>query len=107
MNYVVAARAKGVPEHDVLYRHALRNALLPVITVAGIQIGLMVGGVVLTEGVFSWPGVGSLLIMAVSYRDYPLVTGIFLITAISVAVSNLVADMVYAMVDPRIRTGIA
>jgi len=107
MNYIVAARAKGVSEHDVLYRHALRNALLPVITIAGIQIGLMVGGVVLTEGVFSWPGVGSLLIMAVSYRDYPLVTGIFFITAISVAVSNLVADMVYAMVDPRIRTGIA
>ena len=105
MNYVVQARAKGVRQRDVLYHHALKNALLPIITVAGIQIGLIVGGVVLTESVYSWPGIGSLLIMAVSYRDYPLVTGIFLITAISVAISNLAADIIIGLVDPRIRTG--
>lgn len=104
MNYIVQARAKGVSEHDVLYRHALKNALLPIITVAGIQIGLIVGGVVLTESVYSWPGMGSLLILGVSYRDYPLVTGIFLITAISVAVSNLAADIIYSIIDPRVRT---
>jgi len=104
MNYIVQARAKGVSEKDILNRHALRNALLPVITVAGIQIGYAVGGVVLTENVFSWPGIGTLLVLAVSYRDYPLVTGIFLISAISVAVANLIADMIYGIVDPRIKT---
>jgi len=107
MNYIIQARAKGVNERNVLYHHALKNALLPIITVAGIHIGLIVGGVVLTESVYSWPGIGSLLVMAVSYRDYPLVTGIFLMTAVSVAISNLAADIVCAMVDPRIRTGAA
>ena len=105
MNYILQARAKGVPEKQILRKHALKNALLPIITVAGIQIGLMVGGVVLTESVFSWPGIGSLLVLAVSYRDYPLVTGIFLFTSISVALSNFAVDIIYAIVDPRIRTG--
>lgn len=104
-NYIVGARSKGVPERAILYRHALKNALLPIITVAAIQIGLMVGGVVLTEGVFSWPGVGQLLIQAVGYRDYILVTGIFLLTAVSVSIANFAADIVYAIIDPRIRTG--
>ena len=105
MNYILQARAKGVPEKQILRKHALKNALLPIITVAGIQIGLMVGGVVLTESVFSWPGIGSLLVLAVSYRDYPLVTGIFLFTSVSVAISNFAVDIIYAIVDPRIRTG--
>ncbi len=104
-NYIVGARAKGVPERTLLYKHALKNALLPIVTVAAIQIGLMVGGVVLTEGVYSWPGVGQLLIQAVRYRDYTLVTGIFLITAVSVSIANLAADIIYAIIDPRIRTG--
>lgn len=105
MNYIVQARAKGVSERTILHRHALKNALLPVITVAGIELGLAIGGVILTEATFSWPGVGSLLIQAVSHRDYSLVTGIFLMTAISVSVANFVADMIYAWIDPRIRTG--
>ncbi len=104
-NYIIGARAKGVPERILLYKHALKNALLPIVTVAAIQIGLMVGGVVLTEGVFSWPGVGQLLIQAVGYRDYMLVTGIFLITAVSVSIANFAADIIYAIIDPRIRTG--
>ncbi|MEM2066148.1 MAG: ABC transporter permease [Candidatus Caldarchaeum sp.] len=103
MNYVVLAQAKGVPENKILLKHALKNALLPLITVLAIQLGLMVGGVVFTETIFSWPGVGSLLIQAVSYRDYPLVTGIFIFTSAAVALANFIADIVYMIVDPRIR----
>jgi len=104
MNFILLAHAKGVPEKIVLRRHALRNALLPVVTVLAIQLGLMVGGVVFTETIFSWPGVGSLLIQAVNYRDYPLVTGIFIFTSAAVALANLLADIVYVIIDPRIRT---
>lgn len=103
MNYIFLARAKGLPEKVVIFKHALRNALLPVVTVAGIQVGLLVSGVVITESIFSWPGVGSLLIQAVFARDYPLVTGIFVITGVAVAISNLIADIVYGIIDPRIR----
>lgn len=105
MNYIFQARAKGLEERDIIYKHALRNALLPIVTVASIQIGLLVSGVVLTESIFSWPGVGSLLVQAVFARDYPLVTGIFVITGVAVALSNLAADIIYAIIDPRIRTG--
>lgn len=104
-NYVMMARAKGAGERRVLINHALRNALLPVVTVASIQLGLIVTGAILTENIFSWPGIGSLLIQAVNYRDYALVTGIFVITAISVAAANLLADIIYGVIDPRIKTG--
>lgn len=104
MNYIILAQAKGVPENKILRKHALKNALLPIITVLAIQLGLMVGGVVFTETIFSWPGVGSLLIQAVNYRDYPLVTGIFIFTSAAVALANFIADIVYMVVDPRIRT---
>jgi peptide/nickel transport system permease protein len=104
MNYVTMARAKGVSERRILTVHALRNALLPIVTVVGVQLGLIVTGAVLTENIFSWPGIGTLLIQAVEYRDFPLVTGIFIFTAISVAISNLAADIVYGIVDPRIRS---
>jgi len=104
MNYVTMARAKGVSERRTLTVHALRNALLPIVTVAGVQLGLIVTGAVLTENIFSWPGIGTLLIQAVEYRDFPLVTGIFIFTAISVAIANLAADIVYGIVDPRIRS---
>ncbi|MDG6933632.1 MAG: ABC transporter permease [Nitrososphaerota archaeon] len=105
MNYITMARAKGVPEGRVIRVHALRNALLPIVTVAGVQLGLIVTGAVLTENIFSWPGIGTLLIQAVEYRDFALVTGIFIITAISVAAANLAADIIYGLVDPRIRSG--
>jgi len=103
MNYVLLARAKGIPNSRILRHHVLKNALLPLITVLAIQLGLMVGGVVFTETVFSWPGVGSLLVQAVYYRDYPLVTGIFIFTSAAVSLANFVADLVYFMIDPRIR----
>lgn len=104
MNYILLAYAKGLPDRLILRRHALKNALLPIITVLAIQLGLMVGGVVFTESVFSWPGVGTLLVQAVNYRDYPLVTGIFIFTSATVALANLIADIVYMIIDPRIRT---
>ncbi len=102
MNFILAARAKGVPERILLRRHGLRNALLPVITVAGIQFGVMVAGVVLTETVFAWPGIGRLLYDAVAFRDYPLIMGTFVIVSFSVVIANLIADILYAFVDPRI-----
>jgi len=102
MNFMLAARAKGVPEKELLRRHALRNALLPIITVAGIQFGVAISGVVLTETVFAWQGVGRLLYDALLFRDYPLVMGIFIFVSISVVIANLIADILYALVDPRI-----
>jgi len=105
-NYIVAAIAKGIPRRRVIYRHALRNALIPIVAVAGSQFGQVVAGAVLTETIYSWPGIGTLLVQAVSYRDYPLVTGIFVFTAIAVSISNLVADIIMARIDPRVRAGI-
>jgi len=102
-NFIITARAKGVKEHDVVYKHALRNSLLPVVTSLGVQFGVMIAGVVLTETVYAWPGMGSLLTDAVFYRDYPLVTGIFIFVTITVIVANLVTDLVYTILDPRIR----
>jgi peptide/nickel transport system permease protein len=105
-NFILAAKAKGLPQDRILYRHALRNALIPIVAVAGVQFGIVVSGVVLTETVYSWPGMGSLLVQAVSYRDYPLVTGILVITSLAVAVSNFIADLIIAYLDPRVRTQI-
>jgi len=105
-NYIVAAIAKGIPKRRVVYRHALRNALIPIIAVAGSQFGQVVAGAVLTETIYSWPGIGTLLVQAISYRDYPLVTGIFIFTAVAVSISNLVADIIMARIDPRVRAGI-
>lgn len=101
--YVTTARAKGLREYSVVLRHAFRNALLPVITIIGLALPEMVGGAVITETVFTWPGMGSLLIDAVNGRDYPLIMGISLAVAFSVLLSNLITDVVYAWADPRIR----
>jgi len=101
-NFMMAARAKGVPENKVLRLHGLRNALLPIITVAGIQFGLMVSGVVLTETVFAWPGIGRLLYDGLLFRDYPLIMGVFVFVSLTVVFANILADIVYALVDPRI-----
>jgi peptide/nickel transport system permease protein len=101
--YVTTARAKGMREHSVVLRHAFRNALLPVLTVIGLALPEMVGGAVITETVFTWPGMGSLLIDAVNGRDYPLIMGISLSVAVAVLLANLVTDIAYALVDPRIR----
>lgn len=102
-NYVIGAIAKGLPRKVVLYRYALRNALIPIIAVAGSQFGQIIAGAVLTETIYSWPGMGTLLVQALSYRDYPLITGILIFTGIAVAISNFVADLIMARIDPRVR----
>jgi peptide/nickel transport system permease protein len=102
LDFVKTARAKGVPEHRILRRHVLRNALLPVITLAGIQAGQLVGGAVLTETVFAWPGIGRLMFDALLQRDYNLLLGIFFISSAMVVLFNLITDVLYTFVDPRI-----
>ncbi len=102
-DYVRTARAKGAPMRRVLAKHALRNALLPVMTVIGLQFGALIGGAVLTETVFSWPGVGRLLVDSIFSRDYAVVQGVVLMLAVGFIIVNLLVDLLYAYVDPRIR----
>lgn len=103
--FVLTARAKGLRERDILFRHVLRNALLPVVTVLALDFGFMVSGTLLVEIVFSWGGMGTLIYDAVLARDYPLLHGCFLIISICVLVANFLADVAYAALDPRIRGG--
>jgi peptide/nickel transport system permease protein len=102
-DYLVVARAKGLPEWKVVLKHALRNALIPIITVMGLQIGALLSGAIITENVFSWPGIGTLLINAIEARDYPLVQGCVLFIALSYVSVNLLTDLFYGWMDPRIR----
>jgi ABC-type dipeptide/oligopeptide/nickel transport system permease component len=102
-DYVRTARAKGVPESGVLFRHALRNALIPILTILGLQFGTLLAGTIVTETIFSWPGIGHLTVQAINARDYPLLQGCILLIAVSYVVVNLLTDMVYAVVDPRVR----
>ncbi len=104
-DYIRTARAKGLSERVVTYRHALRNTLVPVITVQGLQFGTLLGGAVLTESVFSWPGLGRYLVDAIFLRDYPVVQAAILVIAVGFIIINLIVDLVYALVDPRIRYG--
>lgn len=104
-DYVQTARSKGLHERAVVYGHALRNALLPVITVVGLQFGTLLGGAVLTETVFGWPGMGQLLVDSIFARDYPMVQGITLTFSTLFILVNLVVDLLYAYVDPRIHYG--
>jgi len=104
-DYVITARAIGYPQKVVYRRFVLRNALLPTITIAGLQLGMTFGGALLTETVFSWPGMGQLMYQAVFQRDYPVLMGVFLLTSICVAVVTLLTDLAYAAADPRIRVG--
>ena len=103
LDYVRTARSKGLPERVVVYRHALKNALMPVVTVVGLQIGHMFGGSVIVESIFNWPGVGNFLIKAIIERDYPVVQGVVLIIAGLFMLINLATDLFYAVLDPRIR----
>ena len=103
--YVRTARAKGVPERRVTFHHALRNALIPVVTVAGVQLGYIVGGIVVVEDVFTLPGVGRLLLDAIFQRDYPVVQGVILLLAAAFMTLNLAVDLLYALIDPRLRRG--
>ena len=102
MEYVQTARAKGLSERDVIYGHALKNAMIPVVTVVGLQFGILLGGAVLTESVFAWPGVGRLLVDSILSRDYPVVQGTVLVLAATFVVINLIVDLLYAVLDPRI-----
>ncbi len=105
-DYITTARAKGLPERVVIYRHALRNALLPLITILGLSIPGLIGGSVIFESIFAIPGVGQLMWSAVMARDYPVLMGNLVIVAILTLLGNLLADIGYAAVDPRIRTGL-
>jgi ABC-type dipeptide/oligopeptide/nickel transport system permease component len=101
--YVTAARARGLSETRVLLRHAFRNSLIPVVTVVGLQVGGVLTGAVITETIFAWPGVGRLLIQSIGFRDYPLVQGCILLIAVTYVSVNLLTDVAYAFLDPRIR----
>lgn len=101
-NYIVTARGKGLSERLVFYRHALRNGLLPTVTMLGLFVGSILSGAILTETVFSWPGLGSLTFDSISRRDYPVVLALFFIFSILTILSNLITDIVYGMLDPRI-----
>ena len=102
-DYVRTARAKGVPDWGVIVRHGLRNALLPIVTVVGLRFGYMLGGAVVVEEIFAWPGMGRLLIVAVAQRDIPVVQGLLLMFSAAFVLVNLLVDVSYAFLDPRIR----
>lgn len=104
-DYIRTARAKGVAEVKVYSHHALRNAILPVVTIAGLQFGSIISGAVLVETVFSWPGLGTLAFESILARDYPTILGILFFSSLLVIAANLITDLVYRLVDPRIRTG--
>lgn len=101
--YVLAAKARGLSEARAVIAHALRNSLIPVVTIVGLQFGAVLTGTIITETIFAWPGVGRLLIQAISFRDYPLVQGCILLIAVTYVAMNLLVDLVYGWLDPRIR----
>jgi peptide/nickel transport system permease protein len=104
-DYITTARSKGLKEEAVIITHALRNALIPVVTVIGLQFGGLLGGTVLTETVFSWPGIGRLLVESILARDYPVIQGSILIFALLFILVNLIVDLLYGLIDPRVRYG--
>lgn len=102
-DYIRTARSKGLSERIVTYKHALKNALIPVITVVGLDLGALLGGAVIVETIFAWPGMGRLVVQALDNRDFPLVQGGVLVMAISYVGVNILVDLLYSIVDPRIR----
>jgi peptide/nickel transport system permease protein len=102
-DYIRTARAKGVSGGVVILKHALRNALIPLVTLAGLQLPLVFSGALVTETIFTWPGMGRLFVDSIGYRDYPVLMGILMFTAMLVVAGNLAADVLYAAIDPRIR----
>jgi ABC-type dipeptide/oligopeptide/nickel transport system permease component len=102
-DYVRTARAKGLRERAVLFRHAFPNALIPIITIVGLQFGTLLAGTIVTETIFSWPGIGRLAVQAIQSRDYPLLQGCILVIALSYVLVNLLTDLLYALADPRVR----
>jgi peptide/nickel transport system permease protein len=106
-DYLRTARAKGVPEKKVIRKHALKNALIPIITIIGTQLSNVLGGAVLTETVFSWPGVGRLIVDSINQRDIPMVTGCIILKTITITIILLIVDLLYAAVDPRVKSRFA
>jgi ABC-type dipeptide/oligopeptide/nickel transport system permease component len=102
-DYIRTAQAKGLPDRRVIVKHALRNTLIPVITIVGLELGTLLGGAVITETIFAWPGIGRLAVTAIFQRDYPLVQATVLVTALIFVLSNLLVDLLYGWLDPRIR----
>ncbi|MEM3397833.1 MAG: ABC transporter permease [Nitrososphaerota archaeon] len=102
-DYIITARSKGLPESKVIFKHALRNALIPVVTYTGFNTGVLLIGAILTETVFAWPGMGSLLYDSIRLRDYPVILGIFIYGSIIIIIANLIVDILYGLLDPRIR----
>ena len=102
-DYIRTARAKGVSRGAIVLKHALKNALIPLVTLAGLQLPLVFSGALVTETVFTWPGMGRLFVDSIGYRDYPVLMGILMLTATLVVVGTLAADLVYAGIDPRVR----
>jgi ABC-type dipeptide/oligopeptide/nickel transport system permease component len=103
-DYVRTARAKGLPEWGVLSTHVLRNALIPILTVIGLNVGTLLSGAVIAETVFSRPGIGRVALEAIQARDYPVIQGVVIVSVIAVVLINLVVDLLYGVVDPRVRT---
>jgi peptide/nickel transport system permease protein len=102
-DFVLAARARGIPERKVVYRHALKNALIPVLTMMGLQFALLLAGAILTESTFSWPGMGRLLVQRIYLRDYPTIQGVIVVYAFMVSIISLIVDLIYALIDPRVK----
>jgi ABC-type dipeptide/oligopeptide/nickel transport system permease component len=102
-DYIRTGRAKGLAERSVVFRHALRNAAIPVLTVIGLQIGALLGGAVITESIFAWPGMGKLIVDAIFFRDFPVVQTVLILSATVFVVINLAVDLLYTVIDPRIR----
>ena len=101
-DYIRTAKSKGLRWNTVVYRHGLRNALIPVVTEIGMSIPTLVGGAVVTEQIFNWPGIGSLMVQSINARDYPVIMGITVMVAAVVLIGNLVVDLAYGLLDPRI-----
>jgi len=104
-DFVRTARAKGLRERVVIVRHALRNATIPLLTVIGLQIGTLLGGAVITESIFAWPGMGKLVVDAIFFRDFPVVQTVLILSATIFVAINLLVDLLYTVLDPRIRYG--
>jgi len=102
-DYIVAAEARGIKHRKIVYKHALKNAFIPILTMMGLQVALLMAGAVLTETTFSWPGMGRLLLERIYLRDYPTIQGVIIVIALVVATASLIVDIIYAIVDPRVR----
>jgi ABC-type dipeptide/oligopeptide/nickel transport system permease component len=102
-DYVKFLRVKGLSEHLILWKHAFRNALVPVIAISGLTLGFLIGGTVIIESVFAWPGLGNLLVEAIFTRDYPVIQAGVLVTAVFLIFLNLAVDMLFGVIDPRVR----